>query len=119
KVVFDRHGAGWTVNTRIFNVNRPDASVKVNTREVWTLVNGGAGWSHPVHVHMEEARILSRNGRKPAIYEQGRKDVFVLAPGDECEVFLNFRDFLGEYVMHCHNVVHEDHAMMIRFDIVP
>jgi hypothetical protein len=22
-------------------------------------------------------------------------------------------------VMHCHNVVHEDHAMMIRWDIVP
>ncbi|MFL6464933.1 MAG: multicopper oxidase domain-containing protein, partial [Bryobacteraceae bacterium] len=28
-------------------------------------------------------------------------------------------DFLGRYVMHCHNVVHEDHAMMIRWDIVP
>jgi hypothetical protein len=27
-------------------------------------------------------------------------------------------DFLGKYVMHCHNVVHEDHAMMIRWDIV-
>jgi FtsP/CotA-like multicopper oxidase with cupredoxin domain len=24
----------------------------------------------------------------------------------------------GRYVMHCHNVVHEDHAMMIRWDIV-
>jgi hypothetical protein len=21
------------------------------------------------------------------------------------------------YVMHCHNTVHEDHAMMMRFDI--
>ena len=31
----------------------------------------------------------------------------------------NFRDFTGKYVMHCHNVVHEDHAMMIRFDIEP
>jgi FtsP/CotA-like multicopper oxidase with cupredoxin domain len=24
----------------------------------------------------------------------------------------------NRYVMHCHNVVHEDHAMMIRWDIV-
>jgi len=31
---------------------------------------------------------------------------------------VKFRDFLGRYVMHCHNVVHEDHAMMIRFDLV-
>jgi FtsP/CotA-like multicopper oxidase with cupredoxin domain len=24
----------------------------------------------------------------------------------------------GRYPMHCHNVVHEDHAMMVRWDIV-
>jgi hypothetical protein len=32
---------------------------------------------------------------------------------------MRWDDFLGKYVMHCHNVVHEDHAMMIRWDIVP
>jgi FtsP/CotA-like multicopper oxidase with cupredoxin domain len=68
---------------------------------------------------MEELRILSRNGRPPAAFEAGRKDVVVLGPGDECQVFLHFRDYLGKYVMHCHNVVHEDHSMMIRFDLVP
>ena len=31
---------------------------------------------------------------------------------------MRWPDFLGKYVMHCHNVVHEDHAMMIRWDIV-
>ena len=114
---FNRSGGGWTVNGRIFNEERPDALVKRNTREVWTLKNGGGGWSHPVHIHMEEFRVLSFNGRKPRPYED-RKDVMVLGPGDEAEVFFNFRDYLGKYVMHCHNVVHEDHAMMIRFDLV-
>ena len=42
-----------------------------------------------------------------------------LAPNDEVKVFLRARDFLGRYVMHCHNVVHEDHSMMIRWDVVP
>jgi hypothetical protein len=32
---------------------------------------------------------------------------------------MRWDDFLGKYIMHCHNVVHEDHAMMIRWDIVP
>jgi len=36
---------------------------------------------------------------------------------EEFGVFFRFRDMKGRYVMHCHNVVHEDHAMMIRFDI--
>ena len=34
-------------------------------------------------------------------------------------IYMKFRDWLGKYVMHCHNVVHEDHAMMVRWDIVP
>jgi hypothetical protein len=42
-----------------------------------------------------------------------------LLPNDEIEIFMRWKDFHGRYVMHCHNVVHEDHAMMIRWDIVP
>jgi hypothetical protein len=26
------------------------------------------------------------------------------------------RDFLGDYVEHCHNTMHEDHAMLLRWD---
>ena len=48
-----------------------------------------------------------------------RRDIATLLPNDEIKVFMRWDDFLGKYVMHCHNVVHEDHAMMIRWDIVP
>jgi len=115
---FNRGDGQWTVNGKVFNDNEIRASVKCNTSEVWTLKNGGGGWSHPIHIHFEEFRMLSRNGRTPPAFED-RKDVAVLGPGEEVQVLFNFRDFLGRYVMHCHNVVHEDHAMMIRFDIVP
>jgi FtsP/CotA-like multicopper oxidase with cupredoxin domain len=115
---FDRSHGGWTVNGKFFDVNKVRASIKCSTREIWTLKNGGGGWSHPVHIHFEEFRTLSRNGRPPSRYED-RKDVAVLGPDDEVQVYLHFRDFLGRYPMHCHNVVHEDHAMMIRWDIVP
>ena len=71
-----------------------------------------------VHIHLEEGRILSRNGKPPPAHEAGRKDVYVLNPDDEVRVFIRFRDFSGKYMMHCHNTIHEDHAMMIRFDIV-
>ena len=45
--------------------------------------------------------------------------MFRLGPNDEVKLYMRWRDFLGKHVMHCHNVVHEDHAMMIRWDIVP
>ncbi len=48
-----------------------------------------------------------------------RRDVALLLPDWEVTVFMRWKDFLGKHVMHCHNVVHEDHAMMIRWDIVP
>lgn len=48
-----------------------------------------------------------------------RRDVANLGPLDEVTVFSRWPDFLGPYVLHCHNIVHEDHSMMIRWDVVP
>ena len=114
---FGRKNGVWTVNEKIFEINNPRAKPKLGTAEIWKLVNGGGGWAHPVHIHFEEGRILTRNGVAPPLHERGRKDVYPLFPGDTVEVFIRFRDFPGKYVMHCHNTPHEDHAMMVRFDL--
>lgn len=59
--------------------------------------------------------------RKPlsVFFGGARRDITTLLPNDEIEIFMRWKDFHGRYVMHCHNVVHEDHSMMIRWDIVP
>ena len=31
---------------------------------------------------------------------------------------MKFRDFVGRYLIHCHNMNHEDDFMMVRWDIV-
>jgi hypothetical protein len=31
---------------------------------------------------------------------------------------MRFRDFTGKYLIHCHNMGHEDNVMMVRWDIV-
>jgi FtsP/CotA-like multicopper oxidase with cupredoxin domain len=115
---FDRSNGGWTVNGQLFDVSKPAARPKRGTEEVWVL-RGKGNWSHPIHIHFEEGRILSRNGKEPPPHERGRKDVYVIGPGEELRLFIRFRDYEGKYMMHCHNTVHEDHAMMVRFDIVP
>ncbi|HEY1215976.1 MAG TPA: multicopper oxidase domain-containing protein, partial [Bryobacteraceae bacterium] len=48
-----------------------------------------------------------------------RRDIALLAPRTEITMFNRWPDFLGKHVLHCHNVVHEDHTMMIRWDVVP
>ena len=89
--------------------------------EVWRLINSGT-WSHPIHIHFEEGIILRRNGKEPPEHELwARKDVYRLGPqpdsGDLVEIALRFREFAGTYMEHCHNTQHEDHAMLLRWDI--
>ena len=114
---FNKVNEVWTVNGKIFDVNTPVVKPRRGTAEIWTL-KGKGSWHHPVHIHLEEGRILTRNGVAPPPHERGRKDVYVLEPGEEVRIFIRFRDFTGKYMMHCHNLTHEDHAMMIRFDVV-
>ena len=90
-----------------------------NKREIWTLKNGGGGWDHPIHIHFEEGQILSRDGslnNVPA-WERGRKDVYRLRPGGELKITMQFRDWGGMFMQHCHNTTHEDHAMLMRWEI--
>lgn len=89
--------------------------------EIWRLINSGT-WSHPIHIHFEEGIILRRNGVAPPEHEiWARKDVYRLGPqpdsGDIVEIALRFREFAGTYMEHCHNTQHEDHAMLLRWDI--
>jgi FtsP/CotA-like multicopper oxidase with cupredoxin domain len=90
--------------------------------EVWQIENGGGGWSHPVHIHFEEGIILLRDGKPPPEWEKwARKDVYRIGrmddSGDSVTVAIRFREFAGSYMEHCHNTQHEDHAMLLRYDI--
>jgi len=98
---------------------RISAAPKFGTREVWTLQNGGGGWDHPVHIHFEEGQILARNGSASNVpaWEGGRKDVYRLRPGGSVTLTMQFRDWGGMYMEHCHNTVHEDNAMLVRWEI--
>ena len=117
---FDRKSGVWMVNDRTFDVDKARAKVKKGDAEIWELKNNSGGWTHPIHIHLEEGRIISRSDGDRnfvAPQERGRKDVYVLHPGHTLRIFIRFRDFTGKYVMHCHNLAHEDHHMMVRFDV--
>jgi len=98
---------------------RISAAPRFGTREVWHLVNDGGGWDHPIHIHFEEGQVLARDGsfaNVPA-WERGRKDVYRLHPGGSITITMQFRDWGGMFMEHCHNTVHEDNAMLLRWEI--
>ncbi len=135
---FGSSNGAWSVNGKLFDPAVISAQIKPNTWEQWTITSGG-GWAHPIHIHHEEFQIVSRDNTKyPSgipTEEISRKDV--LRIGDaalinpsptalegasinsgKVVIQMQFRDWWGDYPMHCHNVVHEDHGMMIRFEIL-
>jgi FtsP/CotA-like multicopper oxidase with cupredoxin domain len=97
---------------RVSNLPRP------GDVEHWTITSGG-GWGHPVHLHFEEGKTLSRTTGITAMELNKRKDVWTVGHGRGNVTFqVAFGEFGGAYVNHCHNTVHEDNAMLLRYDLI-
>ena len=107
--------AGNTLNANRISVLIP----KPGEVEQWTLINGGAGWDHPIHLHFEEGITMDRGGAFiPSTELLVRKDVWRLRPGGRVTFQVMFGEFGGAYVNHCHNTVHEDFAMLLRYQLL-
>ena len=117
---FERGNGQWQVNGQLVgdcdDPNDIRFAIKRNSVEKWIFQNNSGGWQHPIHMHFEEFQTLSINGVAPknsGLIERGRKDVLRLEHNAQAVVYFRFRDFVGKFPLHCHNVVHEDHAMMV------
>jgi FtsP/CotA-like multicopper oxidase with cupredoxin domain len=126
---FTRDPAGssprlFRINGQAFDATKPSHCILQGTTEEWLLNNnvGASAWTHPVHIHFEEFRVLKRfvAGVEVPVppLMTGRKDVMRLEAGQGALIKMQFRDFLGRYLIHCHNMGHEDAFMMVRWDIV-
>lgn len=128
---FERTNGMWAINGELAgDLSRVMAKPKLGVGEIWRLVNKSGGWWHPIHIHHEFARVLKRNGRLPfdgtgrdygqSLERDGlaKKDTIVLGPNSEVDVYVKFDNYKGPFVLHCHNIEHEDHQMMARFDVI-
>lgn len=114
---FERRNGLWTINGRTWDPQRSDANPGHDDIEIWELENRSGGWFHPVHIHQTDFKILDRNGQPPHPYERGPKDTFYIGENETVRVIGRFGPTRGKYMMHCHNLVHEDHDMMTNFDV--
>ena len=126
-------GMRWLLNGRAYQETEVAANetVRLNTTEVWELVNNGTGGMmgmsmvHPIHIHGLQFQVIERQvaAQLSAGYEtvrygyvdEGWKDTVMLMPGERIRVLLRFEDFTGMYVYHCHNLEHEDAGMMRNY----
>ncbi|MEU4242508.1 multicopper oxidase family protein [Actinoplanes sp. NPDC026619] len=105
---------GWIINGREFDPQRVDATAKLGEVEIWRL---GSDTHHPVHIHLSPFQVISRDGGPPGPGDHGWKDTVDLRPHELVEVAIRFDDHAGRYLVHCHNLEHEDMAMMATFQV--
>jgi FtsP/CotA-like multicopper oxidase with cupredoxin domain len=130
---FDRslkfgHSSGiWQLNDKGWEDDETHIdfdNVGQNNVELWSLESGG-GWIHPVHIHMIDGFCVAikedGGALKPCAPELFNvpKDVIHIGANVRQIIFAaRYGPHLGNYMMHCHNVVHEDHDMLRAFLVV-
>lgn len=107
-----------TINGRSFEMDRVDERVPFGAVEVWRFVND-APFPHPVHMHAAHFQVLSRSGGRGRVlpWERGWKDTVLIHPGEQVDVITRFDAHRGLFLLHCHNLEHEDRGMMMNFAI--
>ncbi len=124
--LFQISGRSWHDVTEsgyreVLRTVQPD---EVQEWEIENRTNGG--WFHPLHIHLVDFQIVDRNGRPPFDYERGPKDVVYVGEDETVRLRMKFTlqegggnsvNAGGRYMIHCHNLPHEDHDMMHQFAV--
>jgi len=124
----------WFINDWNFHDNghEPSFSVRRGSREVWEIRNSMTSMPHPIHLHGFQFRVLSRSISPPDIrgrqvapggltaQDLGWNDTVVVWPGEIVRLAIDFAQPLSgthRYMLHCHNLEHEDMGMMLTFAV--
>ena len=99
------------------------ATPRLGETQVWEIENKGGGWFHPLHIHLIDFKIIGRTGGAGKVlpHEAGPKDVVYIGEGETVRLLCKFQtpsNRVGRYMVHCHNLPHEDHDMMQLFAVL-
>ncbi len=93
--------------------------VKLGTAEKWFVSNVSNGPAHPFHIHVNPFLVVKRDAQTKKVVSSYWKDTLAVHPGQTYEIWHRFENFTGDFVIHCHNLQHEDRGMMKRVSVLP
>ncbi len=110
----------FLINGEMFDMDVVNDTMLLGSNEVWHFVNN-SNLAHPMHLHGVSFFVLERNGVPPSPWERGPKDVVLVEAGEDVKVIVHFGELAGAdfpFMYHCHNLMHEDHMMMLQFVVM-
>lgn len=105
---------GFTLDGKTFAMDRVDARARLDTLEVWEVVNRHA-MDHPFHLHSYAVQVLDVDGVPPP--HRAWYDTVNIPPGSTVRLAVPFRGGAGRTVYHCHITNHEDLGMMAVLEV--
>ncbi|MBI2508851.1 MAG: multicopper oxidase domain-containing protein, partial [Betaproteobacteria bacterium] len=131
-IMLDVLKSRWRINGLTYDMKATPIVVKRGATEVWEIRNAERSMPHPVHIHGFQFRVLSRSGSPEqqsrlavadnglAATDLGWKDTVLAWPGETVRIVTDFsHPFPGDqvYMVHCHNLEHEDGGMMLNLKV--
>ena len=106
-----------TINGKTYDIKRIDEKIKAGSTEIWEFDNSKGDEIHPMHLHGIQFQVIDRKGGRNKLIatETGFKDTVLLMPGEKVRTAITFPKNKGKFVVHCHNLEHENSGMMLNF----
>lgn len=127
-------GRRWLINGRNHHddLDVPRFDVARGSREIWEFRNDTVSMPHPMHLHAFRFRVVAREQTPPQIrrlarrdgltpHDQGWLDTILVWPGETVRIAIDFSQPFGgaqTYMLHCHNLEHEDQGLMLNFRVL-
>ena len=130
---------GFYVNNKVYDPNRVDFTRQVGTTDDWELT--ALGEPHIFHIHVNPFEIMDVLHKGKSIFgDKGKclsgpdsvglenqycgmwhtyKDTVFVEPDYKVLIRTRYDRYIGEFVIHCHILDHEDSGMMTNVQIVP
>jgi FtsP/CotA-like multicopper oxidase with cupredoxin domain len=103
----------WTINGRLFAMERPEAMFRLRRGGRYRLrLRNASDDIHPIHLHRHTFEVTRLGGVATAGI---MKDVVMLGSYQEMEIDFT-ADQPGRALFHCHQQLHMDFGFMVLFD---
>lgn len=108
----------FNINCKVFDMDNPRLLTLGNTDE-WQLSSAENIGPHPFHIHINHVTVCSGTVDGEVVTRPHWRDTLLIEQDKPVRVITEYKDFTGDFVMHCHLLHHEDQGMMelIRIEL--
>jgi FtsP/CotA-like multicopper oxidase with cupredoxin domain/peroxiredoxin len=101
----------YLINGKTF-LHQPPLQIPIGTAQEWNLIAGKS--NHPFHIHVNPFQIVGYKHPGTAVRPMNLwRDTLYIKEGEQYTIRSRFLDYVGDSVLHCHILDHEDQGMMM------